>query len=231
MSPFGGLAGRPWIGHLQPTFRFESSGYALGVRSRFPAITAMAFAVAIAACSPGGASTFDPTAPCTVDARLPRAYPDLEVLIPATFQGRPPTRLDSGRNCTAQSLGLLASAGFPEVRFAGGLWELDSRSGVTLAVFAAPGLTASTVADFYEAGARSARNTENVTRTTPILNGQPAYQIDTLNDQSFQTVVVWQAPQPGIVRIVLVGSDVRETNGMAEHRDRVQRAEDAFEQS
>jgi hypothetical protein len=182
----------------------------------------------VAACSGEAAASFDPTATCTADTRLPRAYPELEALIPTTLDGRPPTRLDSGRNCTPKSLGLLADAGFAEIRFAGGTWELDNRSGVTLAVFSAPNLTASKVADFYEAGARSASKTENVKRTTPVLNGTPAYEIDTLNDQSFQTVVVWQAEQSGVVRIVLVGSDVRETNGMAEHNDRIQRAEDAF---
>jgi hypothetical protein len=180
------------------------------------------------ACAPGAGTTFNPAASCTADARLSRAYPELEAEIPPTFDGKPPARLDSGRNCTPQSLGLLAQAGISEVRFAGGLWELDDRSGVTLAVFSAPNLTAAKIADFYEAGARSARNTENVTRTTPVLNGTPAYQIDTLNDESFQTIVVWQAPQPGVVRVVLVGSDVRETNGMAEHKNRVQHAEDAF---
>ena len=201
------------------------------MRLPFRVIAATVVAAGIAACSAGGTATFNPAAPCTADARLPGAYPDLEALIPDAFEGRPPTRLDSGRNCTPGSLGLLAQAGFSEVRFAGGLWELDNRSGVTLAVFAATGLTADTVADFYEAGARLASKTENVTRTSLGLHGTPASQIDTLNDESFQTIVVWQAPQPGVVRIVLVGSDVRETNGMSEHRDRVQRALDAFQRS
>jgi hypothetical protein len=192
-------------------------------------IAAALMAILCTACSPGGGTTSNPAAPCTTDTRLPRAYPELEAMIPATFQGRPPTRLDSGRNCTSQRLGLLAEDGFSEIHFGGGLWELGSRSGVTMAVFFAPGLTADKVADFYEAGARAASKTENVTRRKPVLGGTPATQIDTLNDESFQTIVVWQAPQPGVVRIVLVASDVRETNGMAEHRDRVQRAEDAFE--
>ena len=186
-------------------------------------------AIVIAACSGGAGATFDPTAPCTTDTRLPRAYPDLEALIPPTFDDRAPARLDSGRNCTPRSLGLLAQAGFTEVRFAGGLWEVGSRSGVTMAVFSAPGLTADKVADFYEAGARSASKTEKVTRTTPLVSAKPAIQIDTLNDESFQTVVVWQAPQAGVVQVVLVGSDIRETLGMDEHTDRIKRAEDAFE--
>ena len=192
-------------------------------------IAAALVAILCTACTQVGGTTFNPAAPCTADIRQPRAYPDLEAMIPSTFQGRPPTTLDSGRNCTPQSLGLLAQAGVAELHFAGGIWELGSRSGETLAVFTAPGLTADKVADFYEAGARSARKTENVTRSTLILNGKPAIQIETLNDQSFQTIVVWQAPQADVVRIVLVASDVRETKGMNEHRDRVARAEDALE--
>jgi hypothetical protein len=193
------------------------------------ALAAAVIAAVIAACSSGGSATFDPVAPCTADAKLPGAYPDLEALIPTSLEGRAPNRLDSGRNCTPQSLGLLAQAGFQEVRFAGGLWELDSRSGVTLAVFSAPGLTADKLADFYEAGARAASKTENVSRTSPDVDGTSAIQIETLNNQSFQTIVAWQAPQPDIVQVVLVGSDVRETNGMAEHRARVSKAEAAFE--
>jgi hypothetical protein len=214
---------------VAPSGRPFDSIYALDVRRPPVVLAATVIAAVVSACSAGATATFNPAAPCTADARLPGAYPDLEALIPGQFEGRPPTRLDSGRNCTPGNLGLLAQAGFSEVWFAGGLWELDSRSGVTLAVFSAPGLTANEVADSFEAGARSASKTENVTRSTPVLGTAPAIQIDTLNDESFQTVVVWQAQQPGIVRIVLVASDVRQTSGMAEHRSRVQRAEDAFE--
>ena len=193
-----------------------------------PLLIVLLATLLISGCGQGAATSFDPSAPCTTDARLPRAYPDLEALIPTIFDGRRPTRLDSGRNCTPRTLGLLAQAGFSEIRFGGGLWEVGRRSGVTLAVFSATGLTAERVAEFYEAGARSASKTETVTRTTPVVGGVPGYQIDTLNDESFQTIVVWQAPERDVVRIVLVGSDVRETDGMAEHLDRVQRAEDAF---
>ena len=188
----------------------------------------VALALVIAACSQGATTTFDPAAPCTADAKLPGAYPALEALIPRTFDGRPPDRLDSGRNCTSRSLGLLATAGYHEVHFAGGLWEVGQRSGVTLAVFTAEGLTAAQLADFYEAGARAASKTENVTRSTVDVEGAQAIQIETLNDESFQTIVVWPGSERDTVRAVLVASDVRESKGIADHRERLAAAEAAF---
>jgi hypothetical protein len=191
-------------------------------------LTILALTGALAACTGGGSASFDPNSPCTADVKQPGAYPALEKLIPTQFEGRDPNRLDSGRNCTPQSLGALATAGVRELHFAGGLWEVGQRSGVTLAVLSAPSLTADATADFYVAGARAGRNTENVTRSRVELQGMTGWQVATLNDESFQTVIVWPAPQPDTVRVVLVGSDVRETNGIAEHSDRVAQAEAAF---
>jgi hypothetical protein len=182
----------------------------------------------IAGCSPASSASFDASAPCTADARLPGAYAELEALIPRTFEGRAPTRLDSGRNCTPPSLGTLAAAGFREIHFAGGLWELGQRSGVTLAVLAAHGLTAEQVIDFYEAGARSARKTENVKRGVYDFDGVNAVTVETLNDESFQTIVAWQAPQANTVRVALVASDVREVSEKAEHQRRIDTATRAF---
>jgi hypothetical protein len=190
-------------------------------------VTSILLAVLLGSCG-GATATFDPNAPCTADAKLPGAYPGLEALVPKAFEGRPPSHLDSGRNCTPASLGTLAAAGFREIRFAGGLWEVGNRSGVTLAVMQAPGLTADRVADFYEAGARTARNTENVKRFPGTLNGKAGWQIETLNGESFQTIVVLPAPQASTVRVALVGSDVRETNGIGDHHQRINDALAAF---
>jgi hypothetical protein len=191
-------------------------------------LLAAGVAVAVVACGSGAKPSFDPTAPCTADVKQPGAYPTLEALIPSQFDGRKPDRLDSGRNCTSQSLGTLAAAGIRELRFAGGLWEVGQRSGVTLAVLSAPGLTADAVADFYESGAEAAKKTENVKRSPVSVGDAMAWQVETLNDESYQSIVVWQGTPAATVKVVLVGSDVRETNGMAEHRDRVARAEQAF---
>jgi hypothetical protein len=189
----------------------------------------LAFVGLVAGCAGGGPPpSFDPTGPCLADGQRPGAYPELERLIPATFEGVAPARIDSGRNCTDRNLGTLASHGIREVRFAGGLWETGERSGFTLAVLVAPELTAERMADFYEAGARAGRKTEEVKRSTYDLDGRNAWMISTLNDESYQTIAVWDAGQPGAVRAVLVGSDVRETDGMGPHSDLVQRALAAF---
>jgi hypothetical protein len=188
-------------------------------------VIALVVAGVLAGCVGGRpAPSFDATGPCTVDGQRPGAYPELELIIPPTFEGVAPARLDSGRNCTEKNLGTLATHGIREVRFAGGLWETGDRSGFTMAVLVAPSLTASMMADFYEAGARAGRNTEEVTRGTLEVDGRDAWMISTLNDESYQTIAVWDAGLPGTVRAVLVGSDVRETEGLGPHNDLVQRA-------
>lgn len=192
-------------------------------------VVALAAAGLLTGCAGGrAASSFDPSGPCTTDGQRPGAYPELERLIPASFEGVAPAHLDSGRNCTEANLGTLASHGIREVRFAGGLWETGDRSGFTLAVLVAPNLTAERMADFYEAGARAGRKTEEVRRSTADLDGRNAWMISTLNDESYQTITVWDAAEPGTVRAVLVGSDVRETDGMESHSALVQHAVAAF---
>ena len=57
--------------------------------------------------------------------------------------------------------------GIGEVQFAGGLWEVGTRSGVSLAVFRADGLTAAILFEFYETGARTAPKTDR-TETSDV---------------------------------------------------------------
>jgi hypothetical protein len=199
------------------------------VRSSSRLVAAFAFALVLAGCTGSGPPpSFDPSGPCTSDGQRPGAYPQLERMIPAAFEGVAPVRIDSGRNCTERNLGTLAIHQIREVRFAGGLWETGERSGFTMAVLTAPNLTAEWMADFYEAGARAGRKTEDVRRSIFDLDGRNAWMISTLNDESYQTIVVWDAVPPGMVRAVLVGSDVRETEGMGPHTDLVERATAAF---
>jgi hypothetical protein len=188
-------------------------------------------AVLIAGC--GSAATFDPAGPCVVngspvDGRARGAYPDLEALIPKAYDGRAPDQLDSGRNCSTRNLGTMAGRGIAEVRFAGGLWEVGSRSGVTLAVFRADGLTAAILFEFYETGARTAPKTDRTETRDVTVAGVPGRRLDTLNDDSYQTVITWPG-LAGEIRAVLVGSDVREVGSRAAHEARVSAALAAFE--
>jgi hypothetical protein len=175
----------------------------------------------LSACGGGASSysSFDPTSACTTDGRFPGAYPGLEASVPATFDGRGPDSLDSGRNCTAAELGTLATRGIHEVRYGGGTWRLGSVSAVTLAVFAGDGLTAQLIGEWYEASARGARNTRNITPSRPMVAGRQGYRLDTVNGESSQTVIAWDAPS-GETVFVIVTADVSEA--------RIQAAMDAF---
>lgn len=191
-------------------------------------VTSLVLACVVGGCARGSAPSFDPAGPCLVDGQRPGTYPELEGLIPPAFEGVAPTRLDSGRNCTERNLGTLASHGIREVRFAGGLWETGERSGATLAVFSAPGLTGERLHEFYEAGARAGRKTEDVRSSVDTLDGQFLWQIDTLNGESFQSILVWAGDDPGLVRAVLVASDIRENEDRGAHRELLMQARSLF---
>jgi hypothetical protein len=180
----------------------------------------------------GSAPSFDPAGPCivngtAVDGRVTGAYPELEALIPQTLDGRGPNRLDSGRNCSERNLGTMAARGIREVRFGGGLWEVGQRSGVSLAVFRGDGLTTPILFEFYETGARTAPKTDATEVTDVVVGGVPGRRVDTLNDESYQSVIVWTGAD-GAVRVILVGSDVRETQARAVHEERITTALAAF---
>jgi hypothetical protein len=188
-------------------------------RRTFAAVLGLMTAVslAVAGCGLTGSATFDPTGPCVGDGRVPGAYPELEALVPATLDGRPPDRLDSGRNCTTVNLGTLAGHGIDEVRFAGGLWELGAESGTTLAVFTADGLTAEWLGEFYEDGARQSRKTSDIVVTHPTIEGGQAFRMDLVNDGRLQTIVALDGDDPGLVRVALVSSAARDVGQSTAH--------------
>jgi hypothetical protein len=172
--------------------------------------------LAVAAVAAGcAAPPFDPSAPCTSDRRLAGAYPALEALVPRVFRDRGPDHLDSGRTCTDAALGTLKAHGVRELRFAGATWVLGASSGFSIAVLEADELRADWVADFYEAGARAARNSLSVETSATKIDGQPASRIDTLNGESYQTVIV--SPDGQRVRVVIVASFVREIQTKEAH--------------
>jgi hypothetical protein len=180
------------------------------------AVVVLAAMVVLAAGCEG--ARFDPSGPCSVDGRVAGAYPELEALTPRGFNGRAPDNVDSGRNCTPGALATLALHDVTELRFAGATWDLGPNSGVTLAVFDAPGLEAGWMAEFFEAGARTARRVETVdVRPMDLPDGTDAIRIDALNGESYQTVVVW--PDHGRVRVALIASFIREISTKQAHED------------
>jgi hypothetical protein len=185
-------------------------------------IAAVLATVVVAGCA---ADRFDPTAPCTGDDRLPGAYPSLEALVPRSLDGAPPTRVDSGRSCSPGGLGTLAGHGIKEMHFAGSTWDKGSNSGTTIAVLEAPDLSAAWVHEFYAKGAEAGRKTESVESSETTVAGQPAFRVDTLNGESYQTVIDWQDGDQ--VRVVLVASFIRLVSSKAEHEAAVQAALEA----
>ena len=185
-------------------------------------IAAILATIVVAGCA---ADRFDASAPCSGDDRLPGAYPSLEALVPRSLDGAPPTRVDSGRSCSAGGLGPLAEHGIKEMHFAGSTWDKGSNSGTTIAVFEAPDLSAEWVHEFYAKGAEAGRNTEGVESSEVEVAGQPAFRLDTLNGESYQTVIDWQDGER--VRVVLVASFIRLVSSKAEHEEAVQAALEA----
>jgi hypothetical protein len=176
-------------------------------------------ALGLVACA---APSFDPDSPCTEDGRAAGAYPDLEALVPRDLEGKPPTSVDSGRNCTPTSLGSLADHGVKELRYAGATWARGASSGTSIAVFEAPDLQADWVAEFYKLGAETGRNTESVESTPTSVNGVPAFRVDALNGESYQTVLDWQDGDR--VRVVLVASFIRDVQTKEAHEASVRAA-------
>ena len=186
-----------------------------------PALAVFLVMLVAAACS---SAAFDPSGPCTADGRAAGAYPDLEALVPRSLDGRPPDTLDSGRNCSAAALSTLGGHGVKELKFAGSTWSSGPDAGTSIAVLSAPRLQADWVHEYYLTGAENASTTETVEESKPAVKGHPAFRIDALNGESYQTVIDWQDGDR--VRVVLVASFIRDVS-KEQHELNVQAALDA----
>jgi hypothetical protein len=138
-----------------------------------------------------------------LDGSVPGAYPELEARLPTSYRGENPTTVDSGRKCSAESLGPLAELGFDEVRFAGATWSFGAERALVLAVFTAPGLDAAQMADFYAQSARTSPRMEILAESEPTIAGRPGRRLDTQRVDRLQTVVVWPASQPELVNVMI----------------------------
>lgn len=178
---------------------------------------AIALVALIAGCGSASVS-FATSGACLSDGRAPGAYPELEALVPTTLAGKPPTTLDSGRNCSDKALGSLITHSVTELHFGGATWDGGGGAGTSIAVLALPAgsLPIAWVEEFYEAGARTASKTDNVTTSRPTFAGVgAAFRVDALNDLSFQSIVVW--PDGPGVRVVIVASPVSPSASLAAH--------------
>ncbi len=170
------------------------------------AIAALAL-VTLVGCSDAAApASFDPSQPCAGadEQRMAGAYPDLEATIPTQLAGVAATTRESGRYCSATTLGTLVAAGIDELHYGAGTWDRGSGKAVSLVTLEAAGLDAKAVFDSYLAGAQDNSKVHDITPSQPTLGGKPGYRIDFLNgDSSFQRVLVWPDDRAGRVRVIL----------------------------
>jgi hypothetical protein len=179
----------------------------------------------VSACGANGGS-FDPAGPCTTDGRAAGAYPYLEEILPRDIGGVAPTTVDSGRSCSQAALGTYASHGLSELRFAGATWDEGGGDATVVALMTTPNgqpqLPQAWVEEFYQAGAAASSKTENIEVTRPTIDGTPVFRLQTLNDLSLQTVLIWSVGGP--VRVVIVATQVEPGASRDAHERRVEAA-------
>jgi hypothetical protein len=176
-------------------------------------VAALALVVAVAAgCADQAAeASFDPTQPCAgADQQtMAGAYPELEAEIPTTLSGTAATNRESGRYCSAATLGKLAEVGISEAHFGAATWDRGGGKAISLVVFEAAGLTDQAVYESYLAGAQANAKIHDLTTTQPTIGGAPGHRLDFLNgDSSFQRILVWPGDRPGRVRVILAADTV-----------------------
>ena len=186
---------------------------------------AIAAALALAGCAPEQLAA-NPLGPCGDDARASGGYVELEALLPQTLApgAQAPDRVDSGRSCSDVALGTLKGHGITELRFAGATWNETDSEGTVVAVLATPQgvpmLEEAWVEEFYEAGARAGKKTDNIETSRPTIDlAGEVFRVDALNDLSLQSVVVWESA--GLIHVVIVASDVTPGASPATHDQRV----------
>ena len=185
-------------------------------------LAALAGLVAGCGGSPGG--TTPTIVGCAADQRAPGTLPELEALLPKGMIERSPDSVDSGVSCTTRSLGTYLGHGIAALGFAGATWNLGAGDATVVAILTTadtgPPLEAPWVEEFYEAGARQSTKTENIEVTRPTMTGAgQVYRLETLNELSLQTVVVWPAGR--YVHVVIVATQVAPGASRDDHNQRV----------
>lgn len=169
----------------------------------------------------GPTATPNPVCP-TGDVRAAKALPGLEALLPRGMIERSPTTLDSGWNCSVAALGSYVAHGVSKLDFAGATWDDGNGNGVVTAILVLDSgpLDAAWVEEFYTAGAVAGKHTGNVKTDRPTYHvaGQ-VFRLETVNDLSLQTVVVWSAGP--YVHVVIVATQVTPDAVRADHDERV----------
>lgn len=192
-------------------------------RARLVALLALA-ALLVGGCSFAPGASTNPDCP-NGDVRAAGSIPKLEALLPRGMIERSPDTLDSGTNCTRAALGTYAARGITKLQFAGATWNQGDGNGTVVAILAVDGaaLDSMFVEEFYTAGAVAARRTGEVVTDRPTMRGPGVvFRLETINDLSLQTVVIW--PAAPYVHVVIVATKVSPDASRADHDARLEMA-------
>lgn len=193
-------------------------------RRRPAAALALGLLVGIALSACGGigqAPTANPACPAG-DVRAARALPQLEALLPPGMIERSPDTVDSGWNCSATALGSYVVHGVTKLDFAGATWDQRNGNAMVVAILGLDSgpLDPAWVEEFYTAGAVAGKHTGDVKTDRPTyLGAGQVFRLETINDLSLQTVVVW--PATPYVHVVIVATQVSPDAVRADHDERV----------
>ena len=171
-------------------------------------LAALLLVVAAGACAP--VAPPDGSLPCneTIDQQRAAGFDTaLEAALPVTGWDATPVTIDSGRECSPLRLGPLWGAGIRELRSAGAIFELPDKTGYSLVVYAADGLTLTNLSYAFERGARGGRKTQGLTIIDIKVGDWPGKQFTLLNGDHRQVITLFDAGEPDRVRGLLT-SDI-----------------------
>lgn len=171
-------------------------------------VAALLLAVAAGACAP--ATPPDGSLPCDekIDQQRAAGFDVvLEAAIPVAGWDAAPVAIDSGRECSQLRLGPLWGAGIRELRSAGALFELPDKTGYSLVVYAANGLTLENLSYAFERGARGGRKTQGLRILDVSVGVWPGRQFTLINGNHRQVITLFATAEENRVR-ALLASDI-----------------------
>jgi hypothetical protein len=131
----------------------------------------------------------------------------LEAALPVVGWDATPVTVDSGRECSQARLGPLWGAGIRELRSAGAIFELPDKTGYSLVVYSAAGLTLDNLAYAFERGARGGRKTQGLSIVDIKVGTWPAKQFTLINGDHRQVITLFDTGEADRVRALLT-SDI-----------------------
>lgn len=171
-------------------------------------LATLLLAVVAGACAP--ATPPDGSLPCNERIDQQRAVGFdivLEAALPVAGWDATPVTVDSGRECSQARLGPLWGAGIRELRSAGAIFELPDKTGYSLVIYSATGLTLDNLAYAFERGARGGRKTQGLTIVDIKVGTWPAKQLTLINGDHRQVITLFDTGEADRVRGLLT-SDI-----------------------